>query len=46
MPLSRIAWVATVAVCVVAALILLLSGYYGYAAVGLSVGLAALINVW
>ena len=46
MPLSRIAWVATVAICVVAALILLLSGYYGYAGVGLAVGLAALINVW
>jgi hypothetical protein len=45
-PLSRIAWVATVAICVVAALILLLSGYYGYAGVGLAVGLAALINVW
>ncbi len=46
MPLSRIAWVATVAICLVAALILLLSGYLGYAGVGLAVGLAALINVW
>jgi hypothetical protein len=45
-PLSRIAWVVTVAICLVAALILLLSGYYGYAGVGLAVGLAALINVW
>jgi hypothetical protein len=45
-PLSRIAWLVTVAFCVLAALILLLSGYYGYAGVGVAVALAALINVW
>ena len=33
MPLSRIAWLVTVFVCAVAALILLLSDYYGYAGV-------------
>ena len=46
MPLSRIAWLVTVAICVVASLILLLSGYYGYAGVVFAVALAALINVW
>jgi hypothetical protein len=45
-PLSRIAWVVTVAICLVASLILLLSGYLGYAGVGLAVALSALINVW
>jgi hypothetical protein len=45
-PLSRIAWVATVAICLIASLILLLSGYLGYAGVGLAVALSALINVW
>jgi hypothetical protein len=44
-PLSRIAWVATVAVCLVSALILLLSGYDGYAGVVLAVALAAAINL-
>jgi len=45
-PLSRIAWLVTVAICVVASLILLLSGYYGYAGVVFAVAMAALINVW
>ena len=45
MPLSRIAWVVTVAICVVASLVLLLSGYYGYAGVVLAVALAAAINL-
>jgi len=44
-PLSRIAWVVTVAICVVASLVLLLSGYYGYAGVVLAVALAAAINL-
>jgi hypothetical protein len=43
--LSRIAWLVTVVICVVAALILLLSGYDGYAGVVLAVGLAAAINL-
>jgi hypothetical protein len=45
MPLSRVAWLVTVAVCLLAALLLLLSGYLGYAGVLLSVGLAAAINL-
>jgi hypothetical protein len=45
-PLPRIAWVVTVAICLIASLILLLSGYLGYAGVVLAVALAALINVW
>jgi hypothetical protein len=44
-PLSRIAWVVTVAVCVVAAVALLASGYQGYAAVLAAVGVAAAINL-
>jgi hypothetical protein len=44
-PLSRIAWVITVAACLIAALILLLSGYNGYAGILLAVGLAAGINL-
>ncbi len=45
MQLSRIAWLVTVGVCLVAALILLLSGYDGYAGVSLAVALAAGINL-
>jgi hypothetical protein len=45
MPLSRIAWLATVAICLLASLILLLSGYDGYAGVALAVALAAGINL-
>ncbi|HEX2412356.1 MAG TPA: hypothetical protein VHJ39_14410 [Solirubrobacteraceae bacterium] len=45
MPLSRIAWLVTVVICVVAALILLLSDYYGYAGVVLAVAVAAAINL-
>jgi hypothetical protein len=44
-PLSRIAWLTTVVVCVVASLLLLLSGYTGYAGVVLAVALAAAINL-
>ena len=45
MPLSRIAWLVTVAICVIATAILLLSGYDGYAGVVLAVALAAAINL-
>jgi hypothetical protein len=45
MPLPRIAWLVTVAICVVTAFILLLSGYDGYAGVTLAVALAAAINL-
>ncbi len=45
MPLSRIAWLATVAASLVAALLLLLAEYDGYAGVALAVGLSAAINL-
>jgi hypothetical protein len=45
-PLSRIAWIVTVGVCLVTALILLLSGYLGYAGVVFAVAVAAAINLW
>lgn len=45
MPLSRIAWLVTVVICIVAAAILLLSGYVGYAGVVFAVALAAAINL-
>jgi hypothetical protein len=45
-PLSRLAWLVTVGVCLVTSLILLLSGYTGYAGVTLAVGLAAAINLF
>jgi hypothetical protein len=44
-PLSRIAWLVTVVICLTTALILLLSGYDGYAGVTLAVALAAAINL-
>ena len=44
-PLSKIAWLVTAAICVVASVILLLSGYDGYAGVVFAVGLAAAINL-
>lgn len=45
MPLSRISWLVTVAICVVAALLLVLNGYYGYSGVLLAVGAAAAVNL-
>jgi hypothetical protein len=44
-PLSRISWLVTVAICLIAALLLLLNGYYGYAGVLLAVGVAAAVNL-
>jgi hypothetical protein len=44
-PLSRISWIVTVAICVIAALLLLLNGYYGYSGVLLAVGAAAAVNL-
>jgi hypothetical protein len=44
-PLSRIAWLVTVGLCLIAALVLLLSGYDGYAGIALAVGLSAAINL-
>ena len=45
MPLSRIAWIVTVAICAVAAVLVLLNGYVGYFFVLLAVGAAAAINI-
>jgi hypothetical protein len=44
-PLSRISWLVTVGICLVAALLLLVNGYFGYSGVLLAVGAAAAINV-
>ena len=44
-PLSRIAWLVTVAICVIAFALLLISGYQGYAFVLLAVALSAAINL-
>ncbi len=44
-PLSRIAWLTTVALCAIAAVILLLEGYVGYAGTLAAVGLSAAINL-
>jgi hypothetical protein len=46
MPLSRLAWLITVGICLIGALILLLSGYDGYAGVSLAVAIAAAINLF
>ncbi len=45
MPLSRISWLVTVAICLIAAALLLLNGYYGYSGVLLAVGAAAAVNL-
>jgi hypothetical protein len=44
-PLPRIAWITTVAICLIAALLVLLSGYVGYAGVLLAIAIAAAINL-
>ena len=44
-PLSRIAWLTTVAICLITCVLLLLSGYLGYAGVLLAVALSAAINL-
>jgi hypothetical protein len=43
--LSRIGWLITVVIALVTALLLLLSGYTGYAGVSLAVGASAAINL-
>ena len=45
MDLGRIGWLATVLACLIAVLILVLQGYYGYAAVTLAVAVSAAINL-
>jgi hypothetical protein len=44
-PLSRISWIVTVAICLIAALLLLLNGYYGYSGILLAVAVAAAVNL-
>jgi hypothetical protein len=44
-PLSRIAWLVTIATCLVAAVLLLVAGYQGYAGLALAVGASASINL-
>jgi hypothetical protein len=45
MTLERASWIVTVAACVIAAAILLLSDYIGYGFVALAVGASAAINI-
>jgi hypothetical protein len=44
-PLSKISWLVTVAICVIAAVLLLINGYLGYFGVLLAVGAAAAVNL-
>jgi hypothetical protein len=43
--LARIAWSATVLACMIAVVILLVEGYYGYAGVTFAVAVSAAINL-
>ena len=45
MRLGKAAWLATTVICMIAALLLLLSGYVGYFGVLLAVGLSAAVNL-
>jgi hypothetical protein len=45
MAIERIAWLATVFVALLTALLLLLGGYTGYAGLGLAVAISAAINL-
>jgi len=45
MEMNRIAWFATVFVALLTALLLLLSGYTGYAGLGVAVAASAAINL-
>jgi uncharacterized membrane protein len=45
MAVARIAWITTVLVALVTALLLVLSGYFGYAGLSLAVGMSAAINL-
>jgi hypothetical protein len=44
--LARLAWLATVVVCLITVLILVLQGYFGYAGVTFAVALAAALNLF
>jgi hypothetical protein len=45
MAVTRIAWIITVLVALLTALLLLLAGYYGYAGLGVAVAGSAAINL-
>lgn len=45
-PLPRISWMVTVGLCLIAAVLLLVSGYSGYAAVLVAIGAAAAVNLF
>jgi hypothetical protein len=45
MDMTRVAWVTTVLVALLTALLLLLAGYTGYAGLGLAVAISAAINL-
>jgi hypothetical protein len=45
MAVERVAWVVTVLIALITALLLLLAGYEGYAGLGLAVAIAAGINL-
>lgn len=45
MDLPKLAWLVTVLICVAACVVLLVSGYQGYAGVLLAVALSAAINL-
>ena len=45
MPLSKIAWLVTVGILLIAALLVLISGYLGYFGVLIAVAAAAAVNL-
>jgi hypothetical protein len=45
MDMTRVAWLTTVLVALLTALLLLLAGYTGYAGLGLAVAVSAAINL-
>ena len=45
MPLQRLAWLLTVAAALITAVLLFVSGYTGYGALAIAVGLCAAINL-
>jgi hypothetical protein len=45
MSLERIAWIVTVATCLLASVLLFVAGYQGYGLLAIAIGGAAAINV-
>jgi hypothetical protein len=43
--LARIAWIVTVAACLIAVLVLILEGYVGYAGATFAVAVCAAVNL-